>query len=465
MKRALLGLAAASCCVWWGCRADNPAALETGDDGQVVPAANEVEADDYVLDTAGATTIVLDTGSISVSGGGVTVEGTTATITRAGTYVVQGTLADGQVKIDAGAAAKVKLVLDGVSITTTDDAPIFVRNAAKAVLYLAPGTVNTLTDGVASTRDGVIHCNTKLSIFGPGRLKVAGNVDDGINAQGGIILEDGVYDIRSLESGIKSDINLIVNGGTYTIDAGNDGLHGEESLTVNGGDVTVARSAEGLEGATVTLAGGTIHVAASDDGVNTSPAGDRTTTGVQPGMGGGPGAGGSSSPLYVRGGYLYANANGDGLDVNGPVEMTGGTIILDGPTANDNGALDYQTSFQISGGYLLAVGSSGMALAPSRTSPQNSIGIAFSTAQAAGTLVHVRNAAGDDILTFRPAKRYQTVVLSSPLITRATGYSLYVGGSSTGTERDGLFTGGTHYGGTKKATFDVSSALTVVSAS
>lgn len=464
MRRALLALAVVSCCALGGCRADNPAALE-GDEGQVVPAANQVEADDYVLDTAGATTIALDTGSISASGGGVTVVGTTATITAAGTYVVRGTLADGQVKIDAGATAKVKLVLNGVDITTTDDAPIFVKNAAKAVLYLAPGTVNALTDGVASTRDGAIHCKTKLSIFGPGTLKVTGHVDDGINAQGGIILEDGVYDIRSLESGIKSDINLVVNGGTYAIDAGNDGLHGEQALTINGGDVTVARSVEGLEGATVTLAGGTIHIASSDDAVNSSPAGDKSATGTQPGMGGGPGAGGSSSPLYVRGGYLYANANGDGLDINGPIEMTGGTIILDGPTANDNGALDYQSSFQISGGYLLAVGSAGMAVAPSRTSPQNSIGIAFGSAQAAGTLVHVQNAAGEDVLTFRPAKRYQTVVLSSPLLAKASGYSLYVGGSSTGTERDGLFTGGTYYGGTKKATFDVSSALTVVNAS
>jgi len=462
MRRALLGMAVASCCVLGGCRADNPAALE-GDDGQVVPAANAVEADDYVLDTAGATFIQLDTGSISVSGSGVTVEGTTATITRAGTFVVQGTLADGQVRIDAGATAKVKLILNGVSITTTDDAPIFVKNAAKAVLYLQPDTVNTLTDGVASTRDGAIHCKTKLSIFGPGKLKVTGHVDDGINAQGGIILEDGVYDVRSLESGIKSDINVIVNGGTYTIDAGNDGVHGEESLTVNGGDITVARSVEGLEGATVTVTGGTMHIVSSDDGVNSSPSGDNNDPSARPGPGGG--GGGSSNPFYMSGGYLYANANGDGLDINGPIEMTGGTIILDGPTANDNGALDYQTSFQISAGYLLAVGSSGMALAPSKTSPQNSIGIAFSSAQAAGTLVHVQNAAGEDVLTFRPAKRYQTVVLSSPLVTRATGYSLYVGGSSTGPEKDGLFSGGTYYGGTKKATFDVSSALTVVSAS
>ena len=460
MKRALLGVVVASC-ILWGCRADNPAALE-GDEGQVVPEANSVEPDDYVLDVAGATSIHLDTGSIAVSGSGVSVDGTTATITRAGTFIVQGTLSEGQVKIDALATEKVKLILDGVDITTTDDAPIFVKNAGKAILYLQPDTVNTLTDGTASTRDGAIHCKTKLSIFGPGKLKVTGHVDDGINAQGGIIIEDGVYDVRSLESGIKSDINVIVNGGTYTIDAGNDGIHGEESLTVNGGDITVTRSVEGLEGATVTVTGGTIHIASSDDGVNSSPIGDNNDPSARPGPGGG---GGSSNPFYMRGGYLYANADGDGLDINGPIEMTGGTIILDGPTANDNGALDYQTSFQMSAGYLLAVGSSGMALAPSKTSPQNSIGIAFSSAQAAGTVVHVQNAAGDDILTFRPAKRYQTVVLSSPLITRTTGYSLYVGGSSTGTEKDGLFSGGTYYGGTRKATFDVSSALTVVSVS
>jgi len=150
-----------------GCRADNPAAAD--EDGQVLPVANSVEADDYDLDIAGATVIALDTGSITVFGEGVEVAGTRARITRAGTYLAQGTLADGQIEIDAGAAAKVKLILDGVNITTSDDAPILVRNAAKAVLYLPPDTVNTLTDGAASTRDGAIHCKTRLAIFGPGR--------------------------------------------------------------------------------------------------------------------------------------------------------------------------------------------------------------------------------------------------------------------------------------------------------
>jgi hypothetical protein len=305
------------------------------------------------------------------------------------------------------------------------------------VLYLSPGTVNTLVDGAASTRDGAIHCKTRLSIFGPGTLNVTGNVDDGINAQGGIVIEEGVFAVRSLESGIKSDISVIVNGG----------------------EITVARSVEGLEGARVTVAGGSTHIASSDDAINTSSG----SGGAQPG--GAPGMGETgSNPLYVRGGYVYANADGDGLDINGPVEMTGGTIIIDGPTRNDNGALDYLRSFEISAGYLLAVGSAGMAEAPSQSSTQNSIGVVFGAAQPAGTLVHVAGPAGEDVLTFRPAKAYQTVVLSSSLIARGTGYSVSLGGSSSGTEKDGLFSGGTYSGGVKKATFDVTGTLTVVKA-
>jgi len=440
-----------------GCRADNPAAAD--EDGQVLPVANSVEADDYDLDIAGATVIALDTGSITVFGEGVEVAGTRARITRAGTYLAQGTLADGQIEIDAGAAAKVKLILDGVNITTSDDAPILVRNAAKAVLYLPPDTVNTLTDGAASTRDGAIHCKTRLSIFGPGRLSVTGNVDDGINAEGGIVIEDGVYDVRSQHAGLKSDINVIINGGAFRIDAGTDGIHGEESLAVNGGNVNIVRSGEGIEAATITMGGGTVHILSSDDGVNAA-SGD----GGEMGGGRRPGPGEvGSNPFFMKGGYLYVNADGDGLDINGPIEMTGGTILIDGPTRNDNGAIDYTGSFEISGGFFVGAGSAGMAQAPSSSSTQYSVAIAFSSAQAAGTFIQIRDDEGDDVVTFRPAKSYQVVVVSSPRLERGS-YSVYVGGYSTGVETDGLFTGGAYVGGVQKATFSVSDVLTVVRA-
>jgi hypothetical protein len=74
----------------------------------------------------------------------------------------------------------------------------------------------------------------------------------------------------------------------------------------------------------------------------------------------------------------------------------------------------------------------------------------------------VQGADGADILTFRPTKRYQNLVLSSPLLTRASGYAVYLGGSSTGTEKDGLFTGGVYTGGSQRTTFNVSASQTAV---
>ncbi len=51
---------------------------------------------------------------------------------------------------------------------------------------------------------------------------------------------------------------------------------------------------------------------------------------------------------------------GDGFDSNGSASMTGGTLIIYGPTGNGNGAID-AGSFDVSGGTLLAGESAGMA--------------------------------------------------------------------------------------------------------
>ena len=50
---------------------------------------------------------------------------------------------------------------------------------------------------------------------------------------------------------------------------------------------------------------------------------------------------------------------GVGLDINGSVYMTGGTVLIRGPVANNNGALDYGGVFEINGGWLVAAGSAG----------------------------------------------------------------------------------------------------------
>ena len=163
--------------------------------------------------------------------------------------------------------------------------------------------------------------------------------------------------------------------------------------------------------------------------------------------------------LSINGGYVAVDARGDGLDVNGPITMTGGVVIVNGPTSNNNGALDYTGVFNLTGGYLVAVGSAGMAQAPSTSSTQYSVMVNLPSVQAAGTLVHLATEDGQDLLTLAPTKEYQSVVFSSPELKNGDTLVVTSGGSSTGSVADSLYTGGSYSGGSQVASFTISSIV------
>lgn len=101
-----------------------------------------------------------------------------------------------------------------------------------------------------------------------------------------------------------------------------------------------------------------------------------------------------------------------------------------------------------------------MAQAPSTDSTQYAVLQNLASMQAAGTLVHIETAAGEDVLTFLPTKEYQSVLISSPDLQNGKSYVLYTGGSSSGTSVDGLFTDGDYTPGTQAASFTITSIIT-----
>jgi hypothetical protein len=127
-----------------------------------------------------------------------------------------------------------------------------------------------------------------------------------------------------------------------------------------------------------------------------------------------------------------------------------------------SGALDYDTTFKMTGGFLVAAGSSGMAMAPSPASSQSSVLVYLTSTQPAGSLVHIQNSAGEDLLTFAPAKAYQSIVLTSPALVKGATYTVFTGGSSQGTLKDGLYQGGSYTPGAQAASFTLSGAVTTV---
>ena len=114
-------------------------------------------------------------------------------------------------------------------------------------------------------------------------------------------------------------------------------MHADVTLTIRKGSVQIKQSYEGLEANTIQIKGGKIQVKASDDGINA--------------------AGNLGNPLLtIDGGTIYVDADGDGVDSNQDIVMNDGTLIVMGPENGGNGALDYDGSFAMNGGTLVAVG-------------------------------------------------------------------------------------------------------------
>ncbi|GMA35902.1 hypothetical protein [Demequina litorisediminis] len=135
--------------------------------------------------------------------------------------------------------------------------------------------------------------------------------------------------------------------------------------------------------------------------------------------------------------------------------MTGGTVVVAGPTNSGNGAVDYAGTFEIDGGTFVATGASGMAQEPDEGS-QAVIGISLGDTISAGTAITVTDAAGTVVASIDPAKETQTLVVSTPDLVEGDTYTVTFGGEVTGTDTFGLITEGTLTGGESAGTIEAS---------
>lgn len=486
----------------------------------------EYDEDDTYADwsTSDVTNITLNGSTATVDGSGAEVKDGIITITAAGTYIASGKLDEGQIVVNAEDKGVVRLVLNGAEIHYSKSAPIYVEEAGKLILSLPEGTNNVVSDGTnyvfpdsaTDEPNAAIFSKDDMTINGTGKLTVQGNYNNGIASkdklkitggtfdiqaaddavmgrdlvavkdgnftldavghgikntndnegeEGIIVLEGGTYNIQSGKDGLHSTGGVSISDGDLTIAAGDDGIHADTALQIAGGKIDITKSYEGIEGSNITIAGGDIKLAASDDGVNAASSTD-SSGGEGAAPGGGQSASGTSQNLLtISGGNLYVDANGDGLDANGSIVMTGGTVMVNGPTENNNGALDYDDTFNMTGGTLVAAGSSGMVQAASDSSTQAGILMMFPETQQAGTLVHLEDESGKTIVTYAPSKNYQAVYISTPDLAKDASYTIYSGGKSTGKATNGLYADGEYSGGTKVVSFTASSLITWVNES
>jgi len=283
----------------------------------------------------------------------------------------------------------------------------------------------------------------------------------GIKAAADITIHGGTFTIDSSDDSIHSNNSITIADGDISIASGDDGIHADSSIIIRGGKINISKSYEGIESTQVTVSDGDIHITSSDDGINIAGGNDGSSIDGRPGQNNFSFS--ENNKLNINGGYIAVDAAGDGLDANGSIYMTSGTVIVNGPTANNNGALDYDGTFEMSGGFLISAGSSGMVQAPSEQSPQYSIIMNYSQTQQAGTVIHLKDSEGNAVATFAPEKNYQSVVISSSELKKDTAYTLYSGGTLTGSRADGFYTDVEYKDGTKIVDFTISNSVTWLS--
>ncbi len=369
---------------------------------------------------------------LKVAGGAVTVIAPGHGLSGKDSVRIAGGTESGQDTVTPLVSLNITAGKDGIHSENTD-------SEDKGFVYIEGGSITAVSAG-----DG-ISAGIYLQIDGGSFNLTAGNGSadktaakdedggnisaKGIKAGGQMIINSGDFYIDSQDDALHSNSSLIVTGGRFDIAAGDDGLHADETVTVAGGTVNISTCYEGIEGNDVVISGGYIRLYATDDGLNA--AGGRDGSGFG-GMFGGESAGSSDggsdsvSSLLISGGTIYVNAEGDGIDSNGTITVTGGEIYISGPESSADGALDYESGAQITGGTLVALGNSGMAMNFGESSTQGSVLINTSNCKA-GTEVSLEDGEGNVLVSYTAESGFNSVVFSCPEMVQGGTYTVHVG--------------------------------------
>ncbi len=223
-----------------------------------------------------------------------------------------------------------------------------------------------------------------------------------------IVIDGARVKINSSDDAIHTNSgNVLIKDGTLDLTTLDDGIHADELVKIDGGEITVNGSYEGIEGAYVEIGGGTIYITASDDGINAASDDESV-----------------NEHIIISGGTITVDASGDGLDSNGTIYVTGGTLIVYGPTTGADTGLDADGGILIDGGNVFVASSKEMLEIPASNSKSNVLVYGVNTVPA-GSEIILTNADGGEMVRITLKKQAQAIILSTPELATNGTYSLY----------------------------------------
>ena len=289
-------------------------------------------------------------------------------LTSEGIYYISGTAENVTIYVEAKDTDKIQIILENISITNETMPCIYVKTADKVFITQTENNTLKVTGTFIKNENdnlnAVIFSKQDITFNGTGTLNIESS-QNGITGKDDVKITGGTYNIKSNGVAIRANDSIRIADGNITINAGTDGLHAENSSDDTKGYIFIANGiikinatddcihgqsvvqiddgnislngSEGIEGTYVQINGGTLKINGTGDGINA----------------------GSKSESYkvtieITGGNItivMADGDTDGIDSNGDIIVTGGTIDITG-----NGAFDYDGTASFKGGTIIING-------------------------------------------------------------------------------------------------------------
>ena len=402
-------------------------------------AKDGIHVNDYFVMNGGTLAITSQGDGVECESGYISINGGTLSITSSSGEGLKTSYSGTGVDI----VKDIEFIGGSTSISVKGSAAKGIKS--KGDFYISSGKLIIATSGDAyydATESDVssasgIKVDGDMIVDGDAEIVItsSGSGGKGINVSGTLTFDGGATSVTT-------------TGNQYVYDKNNDtaakAIKSTGNLTVNSGTIKIKTStteAEGLESKDVlTINGGSIEIEAYDDGIN------------------------ASNHIEITGGTIYCiSQTNDAIDSNGTLTVSGGSIVAIGSSSPECAFDCDNSTFKITGGTLIGVGGS-TSTPTGSVSTQNSLiygGSSYS-------IVHIESANGDNILTFKLPKTFNstTLLFSSPAFLANNSYSIYTGGNiSGGTEKYGVYEKNAYSGGTLVSTFTTSSMVSTIGSS
>lgn len=433
----------------------------------VMPLSAVVTAEGGVHEEAGAsstTTFTFSNSGITASDEDETsysIDGTTLKIKASGTYTLTGSCSNGKVTVKKGTTG-VTLVLSNLDLKSADSAPILCNKGSEVNISAASGTVNKLADTSLNNDDthpentnaenAVIKAKDgcRLTLSGGGTINVTANGKNGVKggtdlaADGDTPASSASLTIKQLTLNVTANVNdaikseqlLNILSGKITVSAAGNAVRCDRTLNIgqsgSGPTIKINSSSVGLSSAAMNIAGGNISVNSSSDGVRCASSG----------------LGNYPFACNIKGGNITVNStDGDGIDSNGTVSFTGGSVTVFSSDNDLDSPLESVNGITLAGGTLFGMGTAGMVENPASA---QQVYVTFGRAASnggselnipKGSTVKLVNASGGSLFTTTAPRNAGYIIFSSQDLTNGMQVKLLINGSEIATATAGYDAG------------------------